>query len=126
MILVTNFLLLHLSKFIGVILSLNLQHTPFFFWFNRLVAGAHTIKCEKVECHGSNSDPCINFAMSLPTELSSRELNNIHLYHGVKELGAKIENSCYRTEASSLSLSHNFYWTRFFVKQMERRQILAP
>jgi len=36
------------------------------------VAGAHTLNVEKWGVQGLNSGPYINYAMSLPTELSSR------------------------------------------------------
>ena len=44
----------------------------FFCWSNSLVAKAHTIKYGEVGCPGFEPRPCINYAMSLPTELSSR------------------------------------------------------
>jgi len=45
----------------------------YFFWFGNLVVRAHTIKCGEVRCLGFEPDTCINYAMSLPTELSSRD-----------------------------------------------------
>jgi len=43
------------------------------------VARTQTIKCGEVECLGSNLNPCINYAMSLSTELSSHGLSLIFL-----------------------------------------------
>jgi len=43
------------------------------FFFLGLVARAHTIKCGEVGCPGFELDPYINYTMSLPIELSSRD-----------------------------------------------------